>query len=211
MFREFTPMATQTIRKTRSATERPPRKSSKAAWGGVGSDAVAKATGRSWDEWCKVLDKDGAAKLPHKEIAEHVHAKYNVGDWWSQMVTVGYEQARGLRAKHQKADGFSASASRVFSAPMVAVFKAVSDVKQRSRWLPDELTVTKATPGKSVRIAWNDGTRVAVGFYDKTGKGGSKKTQITFQHDKLKNAAAVARTKRFWASRLDALGEVLEG
>lgn len=203
-------MATKTVGRKRVPSAPSPAGSSSSSWGGISSEAVAQATGRSWDQWCRVLDKDGAAKLAHKDIAEHIRAKYAIGDWWCQMVTVGYEQARGLRAKHQKADGFSASVSRTLAAPMAKVFKAVSDAAKRRRWLPDELTVTKATPGKSVRIAWNDGTRVAVGFYDKTGKGGAR-TQITFQHDKLKNAAAVAKAKKFWAGRLDALGEVLEG
>ena len=45
----------------------------------------------------KLLDKDGCKKMPHKQIAEIVHEKYGVGPWWCQMVTVGYEQSRGLR------------------------------------------------------------------------------------------------------------------
>ena len=68
---------------------------------GVGSEAVARATGRAWDEWLKVLDRAGAKTMPHKEIALLLSRKFDVPDWWSQMVTVGYEQARGLRAVHQ--------------------------------------------------------------------------------------------------------------
>jgi hypothetical protein len=179
-------------------------------WGGISSAAVEKATGKSWEAWGKALDKDGAASLPHRVIAELVHGKYKVGDWWSQMVTVGYEQARGLRAPHQKADGFSASVSRTLPASMGTVYAAVADARRRAKWLKEAITVTKATPRKSVRITWGDGTKVAVGFWDKTGKSGGRKTQITLQHDKLKNAAAVGKAKKFWAEKLDALGRVLE-
>ncbi len=178
-------------------------------WGGISSGAVEKATGRNWSAWCKALDKDKASKMSHKEIAALVGAKHGVGDWWCQMVTVGYEQAKGLRVKHQVADGFSASVSRTYPVSMKVAYAAVSDARQRTKWLKDELSVTTATPHKSVRIAWNDGTRVAIGFYDKTGKSGTPKTQIAFQHEKLKSADDVTRVKRMWASRLDALGRAL--
>ena len=75
------------------------KKSSSAEWGGIRSEAVQKATGCGWDKWIKALDHEGCASMSHTEIAALVHAKWpKVGDWWSQMVTVGYEQARGLRA-----------------------------------------------------------------------------------------------------------------
>jgi hypothetical protein len=181
---------------------------STAKWGGISSDAVARATGKSWDQWCKALDRDNAAAKSHKDIAIHVHEKYGIGEWWSQMVTVGYEQARGLREKHQVAGGYSASVSRTLPVSMAAVFRAVSDAQARRRWLTEELTVTKATPGKSVRILWNDGTRLAVGFWDKSGKSGAK-TQVVFQHEKLKTAAAVGKAKKFWSERLDAMAKAL--
>lgn len=177
-------------------------------WGGIRSEAVQRATGRSWDQWCKVLDKDKAASLSHKEIAELVHSKHGVGPWWSQMVTVGYEQARGLRAKHQKPDGFSISASRVFAVAMPVAFRAVNDAGRRAKWMSESVVVTKATPGKSVRMKWPDGSRLVVNFWNKSTPT-STKTQIVFQHEKLKNATEAASTKAHWALRLDALGRVL--
>ena len=37
---------------------------------GVGSDAVARATGKAWDQWLAILDKAGAVAMPHKAIVE---------------------------------------------------------------------------------------------------------------------------------------------
>ena len=34
--------------------------------------------------------------MNHKQIVALLYAKHNVGPWWQQMVTVTYEQARGL-------------------------------------------------------------------------------------------------------------------
>src|ERR1700752_4374658 len=78
-----------------------PKKKAALRYAGVGSDAVLRATGKAWDEWLKLLDRAGAKKMPHKDIALMLSRQFKVPDWWSQMVTVGYEQARGLRKAYQ--------------------------------------------------------------------------------------------------------------
>ncbi len=85
---------------------------------GVGNEAVFKATGRTWDEWLKALDRAGAKKMAHKDVALLLSRQFKVPNWWSQMVTVGYEQARGLRKAHQAApSGFAPpNASRTMAA-----------------------------------------------------------------------------------------------
>src|SRR4051794_4569208 len=105
-------------------------------YAGISSDAVRAKTGRTWKEWFAVLDKAGAGAWPHKDIARHLHDKCDCPDWWSQMVTVGYEQARGLRVRHQKCDGeFSASVSKTLSVPVSALFAAWNEPKLRAKWL----------------------------------------------------------------------------
>ena len=44
------------------------------------------------------------------------------------MVTVGYEQARGLRKKHQRPEGFQVSASRTVAVPIAVAFAAIAAV-----------------------------------------------------------------------------------
>jgi hypothetical protein len=58
---------------------------------GVTSEAVRKATGKTWDEWLTILDAAGGQKMQHPEIAKLLSEEYGTPDWWSQMVTVGYE------------------------------------------------------------------------------------------------------------------------
>lgn len=65
--------------------------------------AVAAKTGKSWAQWFAVLDAAGANKMSHKEIVAYLRDNHDIGSWWQQMVTVGYEQARGLREKHARA------------------------------------------------------------------------------------------------------------
>ena len=174
---------------------------------GVGSEAVARATGRAWDEWLKVLDKAGAKSMPHKDIALMLSRKFDVPDWWSQMVTVGYEQARGLRAVHQKANGFAANASKTVAASVDRLYGAWIDPAMRARWLEAPIEIRRSTDGKSIRITWTAGdTNVDVGFFAK----GPGKSVVQVEHGKLKDTAAVMKQKAFWGDALDRLKALFE-
>jgi len=74
----------------------------------VSEAAIAARTGRTWAEWVVTLDGAGARDLSHTAIADLVHGRFGVDDWWAQSVTVGYERLTGKRANLQKADGFAA-------------------------------------------------------------------------------------------------------
>jgi uncharacterized protein YndB with AHSA1/START domain len=178
-------------------------------YAGMGDDAVREATGKSWEEWFRKLDRAGAKEMEHAAIARHLSEEENVPDWWCQMVTVGYEQARGLRQKHQRPDGFSVSASRTLAVPIERAFDAFADAKTRKRWLSDTgFTVRRATRPKSLRITWVDGvTNVDVNLYAKD----DGRSQVSVQHSKLPDADAAARMKAYWGEALDRLREKLAG
>jgi hypothetical protein len=176
-------------------------------YGGIGSAAVKQATGRTWREWFAVLDRAGAAKLPHKEIVRRLQRAHRLADWWGQMVTVGYEQARGLRLRHQKTDGFEISVARTIAAPVGRAFAAWREASLRAVWLPDTpLTIRKATPHKSIRILWDDDTLLSVNFWPK----GPLKCQVVPQHGKLPTPEAAEKMKAYWTQKLEALGTFLE-
>ena len=175
---------------------------------GVGSEAVLKATGRAWDEWLKVLDRAGAKDMPHKDIAALLSRKFSVPGWWSQMVTVGYEQARGLRLPNQKSNGFSATASKTVRIPLDKLYTAWTEPRQRSRWLPDApVEVRRSTDGKSIRMTWTLGdSSVDVGFQAK----GADKSLVAIEHSKLPDARSVAKQKMYWRDALERLKALLE-
>jgi uncharacterized protein YndB with AHSA1/START domain len=173
------------------------------------SDAAVKVkTGKVWNDWFSLLDKEGARKLAHKEIAELLSAKHGVGPWWSQMVTVTYEQAQGLRDKHEKPEGYQISVSRTLATPLAKLYKSFANEKSRKSWLEEEgLQVRKATPNKSMRVTWSDGkSSLEINFYRKD----AKKSQVVVQHSKLANDKAAAKMKRYWSKALDRLKEFLE-
>ena len=173
------------------------------------SDAVIKEkTGCTWDRWVFALDHYRAAEMSHGEIAKLVKTKYKVGDWWSQMVTVGYERIKGMRARGQRLDGtYEASKSRTYDVPVKTLFEAWADVPTRKKWLEEaDVKVRTANAPKTMRLGWNDGTIVAIGFTPK----GKSKSSVALAHTKLPDAESANRLKKFWADRLDALGEVLD-
>jgi uncharacterized protein YndB with AHSA1/START domain len=174
---------------------------------GVSDAAVQKATGKTWPEWFKLLDAAGAKTMTHKEIVAVLVEQHGVGPWWQQMVTVGYEQARGLREKHQKTDGYSVSRSKTLNVPVSRAFRAWKDAKLRAAWLAEDgIVIRKATTNRSLRITWSDAkTSVEVMFYPK----GESKVQVTVQHNKLASAAAGDRLKKFWGAALDRLAAEL--
>ena len=121
------------------------------------SDAAVQAkTGKNWQEWFAVLDAAGARAMDHQSIAAHLYQQLRPPPgWWAQMVTVGYEQARGRRQKHQKPSGYEISRSKTFDVPLAKLFAAWQDKRRRDRWLKQaKLVIRKATPNKSLRITW---------------------------------------------------------
>ncbi len=173
----------------------------------MSDDAVKAKTGKTWSEWFKTLDAAGAKKMTHQEIAGRLHTKHKVIPWWTQMIAVTYEQARGLRDKHQKPGGYEISISRTVDAAVGKAFKAWTDEKIRKQWLPAKLTIRKATANKSIRITWEDGqTSVAAAFYPKS----ANKCQVVAQHSKLPDAKTGAKMKAFWSKALDGLKDLIE-
>lgn len=175
---------------------------------GIGDEAVKAKTGKTWAQWLKMLDAAGAKKMAHRDIAARLQRKHKLSGWWSQMVTVGYEQARGLRGQYQTPSGYQTHASKTVNAPVAALFEAWADEQERAGWLGRHpLTIRKATPRKSMRITWEDGsTSVEVNFLAR----GKSKSQVALEHRKLSSAADVARMKTFWSKALEALKSRLE-
>ncbi|PYS23867.1 MAG: hypothetical protein DMF72_07830 [Acidobacteria bacterium] len=173
----------------------------------MSDEAVEAKTGKTWSRWFKHLDAAGAKKMTHQEIVAHLRDKHDVRPWWTQMVAVTYEQARGLRDVHEKPGGFEISVSRTVAAPLSKAYKAWTDEKTRKKWLPSNVTIRTATMNKSLRLNWEDGkTIVATAFLAKA----DGKTQVVAQHNKLPDAKAAARMKKFWAEALDGLKELIE-
>ena len=173
------------------------------------SDTAVKAkTGKDWAAWFGALDRAGAAKLKHPQIAQLLHEKHGVPGWWCQMVTVEYELARGLRVRHQTATGFSVSASKTIATSLSALYAATANAAKRKQWFPKgELEPSSQTQDKYFRGSWNGTARLEIGFYAKEGG----KAQIAVQVKKLAKRADVDRERAAWKAALVKLEKLLSG
>src|SRR5918994_3380251 len=180
---------------------------SRVAEPGVSDAAVQRATGKSWDEWFALLDAWHGTTHNHTEIARHVYETYGIDGWWAQNVTVGYERARGMRALHERPDGFSMNSSKTFPVPVERLFAAFVEPDERERWLEAvELRNRTNQPPKSARFDVLPGeTRLAVTFVAK----GPRKAAAQLQQDRLASAEDVARWKALWKEEFVRLQEFL--
>jgi uncharacterized protein YndB with AHSA1/START domain len=165
-------------------------------------------TRRGWREWLRILDAWGAKERKHGDVVNHLVDEYGVPGWWAQTITIGYERARGLRAKHQTLSGsFQVSTSKTFPISVGRLFKAFAEAPQRSRWLErGTLKVRTTLKNRTIRFDFRDGTSRVVAFFDPKDR---NRTTVTVQHEKLPDAGAVEEMRAFWKERLAGLGEIL--
>lgn len=174
----------------------------------MSDEAIERATGKRWEDWFRILDRWGARNRKHPEIARYLTEEHGVGGWWAQSVTVQYERARGLRLKHQQANGFSVSASKTISVPVDVLFRSFVDDNERARWLPDAtMSLRTSRAGRSARFDWGEGsTRVVVDFTAKT----PDKSTVSLAHERLPDADEAETVKAMWRQRLTELKALLE-
>ena len=175
---------------------------------GMKDETIAARTGRTWKDWVRALDAEGAAAMRHGEVTRLLRDKHGVADWWTQAVAVGYERIKGLRERGQRMSGaYEATKSRTYNVPVSRLFDAWAQASTRGRWLDDVNAVVRtATAPKSMRLGWPDGTIVAAWFSAK----GNGRSTVALAHTKLRSKAAADEAKKLWTKRLDALGELVE-
>ena len=114
---------------------------------------------------------------------------------------------RGLRAQGQQRSGdWSVSKSKTVGVPLAKLYAAFN-ARGRAKWMPGvKLTVRGATPNKTMRLRWEDGSPIDVGFMAK----GESKSQVALEHRKLASKAEADRMRAFWTERLNALAAMLK-
>ena len=153
--------------------------------------SMHQATGKTPDEWFAILDELGAVEHSHQEIARWLFEQYGhptaaqgtagLTGRWPQQITVRYEQARGLRAPGQRADGtFGARAVRSIHHPPLDAFDAAVDlISQDLGESPAQLN----RDATSLRARWQlaNGEQVGVSVAEPH----NGKTPVTLTHEKI--------------------------
>lgn len=184
------------------------RSASAAAADRPSDDKIKDATGKKWDAWFSILDRWGARERKHGETVHFLMDEHQVSGWWAQSITVGYERARGMRLKHQQADGFTIYASKTVAVPIDVLYDAFVNPRSRRKWLiGGTMSLRTSQPGHTARFSWGDGsTRVSASFVDK----GPSKSTVAVAHERLPDADEAETTKLSWRKRLSELKSLLE-
>ena len=174
----------------------------------ISNEAVKKSTGKTLKEWFSILNKAGAKKMEQKQVAKLLHQKYGLSGWWSQMVTVQYEQEIKGRKKHEKPEGFQVSKSTTLTASVTKIFNMINSPIKRIIWLKDPaITIIKSTKDKSIRGKWIDKkTNIEFQFYPKD----NNKTQLVVQQSRIKSEKEAETMKTYWGKQLNNLKKYLE-
>jgi uncharacterized protein YndB with AHSA1/START domain len=175
---------------------------------GVSDDSMVRATGRNHGEWFALLDAWGATEHTHTEIARWLSETHGVPGWWTQSVTVAYERARGMRARHEMPNGFSISVSRTVAVDDARALEAFTDASLRESWLSGrEMRQRPTRAARTARFDWPEPqSRVVVTVVPK----GSDKTLVAVAHEQLPDAESAASLKAAWREWLGALKATLE-
>jgi len=196
------------------------------ATGRISSQAVREATGKDWDAWLAALDAAGAAGWTHKETAAHLATTYGLTPWWSQMVTAGYERARGKSIVGQTAGaGFEIGAQKTLPLGRERAWELLTSPRGLSVWLGDvpsslEIAVGRSfttgegvtgtfrvvNPPQHLRLTWQpadwpEPSTVQV----RAVASGPGKTSLRFHQEQLADERAREQMRRRWR---DALAEL---
>ncbi len=113
---------------------------------------------------------------------------------------------RDARGRARTAKGHSANGRKTLPVTVNRLYSAWADPRLRRRWLSGpNFEITRRTPARSLRLRWEDGSRVQVLFYSK----GDAKSLVTVDQMKLPDAATADRMRAYWRKQLRRLEGLL--
>jgi uncharacterized protein YndB with AHSA1/START domain len=186
-------------------------------------------TGKTWDQWFKVIDDFGGAPKGRREIGAFLQDTHKLDAWASSTLNVEYEAARGVLEKDGRPKGYMICATKTIAVPADKAFDAWSAPKQWDRWLSkkaafqfkegerfttdggDAGEFKKIKPGKAIKFTWDNpknapGTVAEVTFPPK----GADKCTVMVAHDRIQTRAEADALRESWGAALDRLKTVLE-
>jgi predicted Zn-dependent protease len=170
----------------------------------VSPEAIEKATGKSWDDWLAFFESIDAASLSHADIARKTHEQGGATGWWSQMLTVAYEQHIGRRVPGQDCEGeFSVAVSKILNSDMDASLQWWQNAVGGQDTFADVAIsrgpdVSETDKWRYWRAGLADGSRVNVNIYEKA----AGKSILGIQHEKLESTEQVEHWRAFWKKLL---------
>jgi hypothetical protein len=197
-------------------------------YAGKTDEAVKKATGKTWDEWFKILDDGKVSKLPHREIVLWLHDKglikrgkgwpkdksFNAG-WWAQSIVVGYEEKIGRRVFGAKTAGnYTVTVGKSLDGSVDDAFKKWENLVKGKKdfnkiGFEGEPRTSSTKDWRYWKVDMEDGSKLMVGIGPsaklRTSPKGDKQSAFSVTVDKLKGEKEVEKWRKYWKKFLGKL------
>ena len=174
----------------------------------ISDEAVRRATGRDWSQWFTAMD--GLGGDDHTERARRLaEAHPELSGWWCQSVTVQYERARGLRARHETSTGFQVSVQRTVAGSLADVWAVVLDGlvpgaewAEGAEWEVEGVRVeVRIVREGQLRFWWHGGSGRSTVVV--TAEGLGERTVVRVQHEGLASRGEVEAMRGWWRKALE--------
>ena len=194
----------------------------------VSDETCKAATGRTLAEWHGLIDGRGGLELGRRKIGDWLAGELKVEPWWSATITHEYELARGAVEKDGKPKGYTICATKTVKADPASCYGAFATAAALDRWFGprhdakieegghwrnadgNQATVKKATPGKTIRLTWEDaGLTLPTPVEIKFAPSGAK-TTVMVTIERLQTRAEADGYRRAWGEALERLKQTLE-
>ena len=190
--------------------------------------AVARATGRDWNEWLHFLDHQGAQEMDHKAIVTLLAGPGQLSNgWWQQSVAIGYEQARGLRIVGQTSEGgfqigvqktlpLSAEIawSLLVEGPGLAIWLGTVDnleFRQGAQYQTREGTwgeIRSVLAGQRVRLTWHSPVLAGPSTLQVTVIPAGDRASVRFHQERLSSLEEREQMRQHWRDTLERLSKI---
>ena len=167
---------------------------------------VKKKTGRTWQEWFALLDRDGAAKLDRRQITRIVASKYGIGLWWRRTIAKAYERSgAALGAAQEPGSDPVAGPSRATQPPTRAHSATIYDIEPRAHPVTSRTLGSRPAPGT---ISNRHGA--SVGNVDVSGdRFEAVHSESDGVADSIRDVRPVRKMRAFWKARVESLQKSL--
>ena len=193
------------------------------------SDADAKtATGKSFEDWFRVLDKAGGPSAGRRALTEHLMKDHALVAWWAQTLAVEYERARAVHEKDGRPKGYSICVTKTIVAPPDRMFDAFGDATLMSDWLGKGAKAdfkeggafstadgnrgryTKVARPKTLRMAWDDDDAAAASTVEIKLTPNGSKCGLVLNHERIQTRAEADGLRAAWGAAIEKLKRALE-
>lgn len=171
----------------------------------VTNEACLAATGKTLDEWAKVIGDHSEIATKRREAIHFVAdttGRSVEGIWWATTIWVEYEKRAGRVQKDGRPEGYNICCTKSIAAPIENVQKSLEK---------EFKNITRVRDGKDIRAVWRTEGVDADTDVDVTMKEVGNKVAIALMHQRIGSREEADGLRNYWTERLAALKSSLEG